>query len=154
LVARRKERLDALGQELKHNYGVVDTLVADLGNSADLKRVENALADDKRITVLVNNAGTSAVKPSVDLPVSDVEHQMNVNAKAVTHLSLAVLPGFVKRDRGTLINIGSVLSFFALPISTSYSATKAHVMLFTIGLRDELANRRSRCLRRRRKPLG
>jgi short-subunit dehydrogenase len=47
------------------------------------------------------------------------------NAKAVTHLSLAVLPGFVKRDRGTLINIGSVLSFFALPISTSYSATKA-----------------------------
>lgn len=51
-----------------------------------------------------------------------------------------MLPGFVKRDRGTLINIGSVLSFFALPISTSYSATKAHVMLFTIGLRDELAN--------------
>jgi uncharacterized protein len=94
-----KERLDALGQELKHNYGVVDTLVADLGNSADLKRVENALADDERITVLVNNAGTSAVKPSVDLPVSEVEHQMNVNAKAVTHLSLAVLPGFVKRHQ-------------------------------------------------------
>ena len=95
MVARRKERLDALGQELKHKYGVeVDTLVADLGNSADLKRVENALADDERITVLVNNAGTSAVKPSVDLPVSEVEHQMNVNAKAVTHLSLAVLPGF------------------------------------------------------------
>ena len=90
--------------------------MSDLGNSADLKRVENALADDERITVLVNNAGTSAVKPSVDLPVSEVEHQMNVNAKAVTHLSLAVLPGFVKRDRGTLINIGSVLSFFALPI--------------------------------------
>ena len=49
-----------------------------------------------------------------------------------------MLTGFVKRDRGTLINIGSVLSFFAIPISTSYSATKAHVMLFTIGLRDEL----------------
>lgn len=113
--------------------------MADLGNSADLKRVANALADDERITVLVNNAGTSAVKPSVELPVSEAEHQMNVNAKAVTHLSLAVLPGFVKRDRGTLINIGSVLSFFALPISTSYSATKAHV-IFTIGLRDELAN--------------
>ena len=65
---------------------------------------------------------------------------MDVNAKSVTHLSLAVLPNFVKRNSGTLINVGSVLSFFASPISTSYSATKAHVMLFTIGLRDELAN--------------
>jgi short-subunit dehydrogenase len=69
---------------------------------------------------------------------------MNVNAKAVTKLGLAVLPGFVKRDHGTLINIGSVLSFFALPISTSYSAAKAHVMLFTIGLRDELKDTKVR----------
>jgi hypothetical protein len=113
LVARRKERLDVLAQELKHKYGVeAELLVADLGNPADLKRVENALAGDERITMLVNYAGTSALKASVDLPVSEVEHLMDVNAKSVTRLSLAVLPGFVKRDRGTLINIGSVLSFF------------------------------------------
>lgn len=141
LVARRKERLEALSQELQQKYGVrAEVLVADLGNQADLKRVGNAIAADERITLLVNNAGTSAVKPSIDLPVEAVHNQMDVNAKSVTHLSLAVLPNFVKRNGGALINIGSVLSFFALPISTSYSATKAHVMLFTIGLRDELAN--------------
>jgi uncharacterized protein len=63
-----------------------------------------------------------------------------VNARAVSHLSQAVLPGFIKRDAGTIIHIGSVLSFSALPISTSYSATKAYVMLYTIGLQQELAD--------------
>ena len=141
LVARRKERLESLSKELEQTYGVkAEVLVTDLGNESDLKRVGAVLAADERITVLVNNAGTSVLKPSIAIPVENVENQMDVNAKSVTHLSLAVLPNFVKRNSGTLINIGSVLSFFALPISTSYSATKAHVMLFTIGLRDELAN--------------
>jgi uncharacterized protein len=145
LVARRKERLEALAHELKQQYGVdVNSLAGDLGNEVDLNRVAAAVAADERITMLVNNAGTSALKPSVDLPVETVNHQMDVNARAVTDLSLAVLPGFVKRNSGTLINIGSVLSFFAIPISTSYSATKAHVMLFTMGLRDELANTKVR----------
>jgi uncharacterized protein len=89
-------------------------------------------------------ADTSALKPSIDLPVATVNNQMDANAKSVTELSLAVLPGFVKRDSGTLINIGSVLSCFAIPIRTSYSATKAHVNLFTIGLRDELVNTKVR----------
>jgi len=141
LIARRKERLDALSNELQQRYDAkVEVLVADLGNEADLKRVADTLAGDDRISMLVNNAGTSALKPSIHLPVEMVDNQMDVNAKSVTHLSLAVLPNFLKRNSGTLINIGSVLSFFALPISTSYSATKAHVMLFTIGLRDELAH--------------
>jgi short-subunit dehydrogenase len=59
-------------------------------------------------------------------------------------LSLAVLPRFVARNSGTLINLGSVLSFFGNPISTSYSASKAHVMLFTLGLQGELAKTRVR----------
>ncbi len=145
LVARRKERLDALSQELQQKYGITaESIVADLGNETDLKQVADVITANDRITMLVNNVGTSALKSSSDIPADVVHNQMNVNAKAVTHLSLAVLPNFVKRNSGTLINIGSVLSFFALPISTSYSATKAHVMLFTIGLRDELANTRVR----------
>jgi hypothetical protein len=141
LVARRKERLETLSRELQHTYGnQAEILVADLGNEADLKRVGDAIAADERITMLVNNAGTSVLKPSIAIPVALVDNQMDVNAKSVTHLSLAVLPNFVKRNSGTLVNVGSVLSFFATPISTSYSAAKAHVMLFTIGLRDELAN--------------
>jgi uncharacterized protein len=84
------------------------------------------------------------VGPSAEIPIDRVEFQLDLNARSVTYLSQAVLPGFIKRDSGTLINLGSVLSFFAYPFSTSYSASKAHVMLYTIGLRDELANTKIR----------
>ncbi len=141
LVARRKDRLDALSKELHQTYGVkVDVLVADLAKYEDLKKAGDAIASNERITVLVNNAGTAIIGASPEIPIQGIENQLDVNARAVTHLSQAILPGFVRRNSGTLINLGSVLSFFALPFSTSYSATKAHVMLYTIGLRDELAS--------------
>jgi short-subunit dehydrogenase len=141
LVARRKDRLDALSKELHQKYGVkVDTLVADLTKHEDLQIVGTTIASNEHITVLVNNAGTAVVGPSAQISIENLESQLDLNVRSVTYLSQAILPGFIKRNSGTLINIGSVLSFFAYPFSTSYSASKAHVLLYTIGLRDELAN--------------
>ncbi|MCU1323969.1 MAG: short chain dehydrogenase family protein [Acidobacteriaceae bacterium] len=139
LVARRKQRLEQLSQELQQKHGVkAEILVADLGNSADLERVSKALASDERITLLVNNAGVGELKPTTAISLDAVNSLIDVNNKAITHLTLAVLPNFTKRNSGTIINIGSILSFFALPMSTVYSATKAFLAIFTIGLRDEL----------------
>jgi short-subunit dehydrogenase len=141
LVARRGDRLEELAQQLRKDQGVsVETLVADLGNSADLKKVADTIAADNRITMLVNNAGTSKFASSTRVPLADVDQQMDVNSKALTHLSLAVLPGFKERNRGTIINIGSVLSFYVTPNTTAYSGTKGQVMLFTMGLQKELAD--------------
>ncbi|WP_446744431.1 SDR family NAD(P)-dependent oxidoreductase [Silvibacterium acidisoli] len=140
-MARRKDRLDALSAELQEKYGVkVETLVADLTRHEDLQKVGSTIASNERVAVLVNNAGTAVVGPSAELSIEQVEFQLDLNARSVTFLSQAILPGFLKRNSGTLINLGSVLSFFAYPFSTSYSASKAHVMLYTIGLHDELAN--------------
>jgi uncharacterized protein len=140
LVARRADRLRTVTESLQAKYGIeANFIVADLGNSADLQRVADIISTDSRVSVLVNNAGTASLVPSVAISLADLDAQLNVNARAVSHLSQAILPGFIKRDAGTIINIGSVLSFSALPISTSYSATKAHVMLYTIGLQQELA---------------
>ena len=145
LVARRKDRLHILGQDLQKRYGVqANILVADLGLAVDLNRVANVIAGDERVTVLVNNAGTASFVPSVAMSLPDLDTQLNVNARAVSHLSLAVLPEFLRKNAGTIINIGSVLSFYALPVGSSYSATKAHVMLFTIGLQQELAETKVR----------
>ena len=141
LVARRKDRLDTLAKEFTQKYGVkVDTLVADLTKHQDLQKVGSALSSNERVSVLVNNAGTAVVGSSAEIPIDKIEFQLDLNARSVTYLSQAILPGFITRNSGTLINIGSVLSFFAYPFSTSYSASKAHVLLYTIGLRDELAN--------------
>jgi uncharacterized protein len=145
LVARRKDRLEALAQELKQKHGGQATsLVADLSKVSDLKRVADALANNERISVLVNNAGVGHLRPSSALTIAEVKNQLAVNGEAVSELTLAVLPGFTKRNQGTIINIGSVLSFFALPVSASYSATKAHIALFTLGLKEELANTKVR----------
>ena len=141
LIARRGDRLKELAQQLRHDQGVsAEALVADLGNPIDLKKVANIIATDSRITMLVNNAGTSKFAPSIKVSLAEVDRQLDVNARALTHLSLAVLPGFKERDRGTIINIGSVLSFYALPFTTAYSGTKGHVMLFTFGLQQEVAD--------------
>ena len=141
LVARRADRLRNLAEELRTKYDIeANFIVADLGNSTDLQRVSDTISVDSRVSVMVNNAGTSLLARSVEIPLAGLDAQLNVNARAVSHLSQAVLLGFIKRDAGTIINIGSVLSFSALPISTSYSATKAHVMLYTIGLQQELAD--------------
>lgn len=139
LVARRKDRLDVLSEELQRSHGVkVEVLAADLANHEDVKAVADTIAANERIAVLVNNAGTAVVGASVGIPIDKLENQWNVNARAVIHLSQAILPGFIRRNSGTLINIGSVLSFYAYPFSTAYSSTKAAVMLYTIALRDEL----------------
>ena len=118
LVARRKDRLDGLSKELQHKYGVkVDTLVADLTKHEDLEKVGKTIASNERVSVLVNNAGTAVVGPSAQIPIENIETQLDLNVRSVTHLSQAILPGFIKRNGGTLINIGSVLSFFTYPFS-------------------------------------
>ncbi len=139
LVARRKDRLVSLSQQLQEQYSIcAEFLVADLGSAADLKRIYERVSTDEQITLLLNNAGTASFAPATETPREIVDQIINVNTRAVTWLSLAVLPRFVRRNEGTLINIGSVLSFFNFPGTTPYSGSKADVMMFTLGLQKEI----------------
>ena len=138
LVARRADRLDAVAKELKGRYGVsVQTLVADLGAETDLDRVVNTISRDESITLLLNNAGTSTLGSVGEIKEPDLQAMIGVNITALTRLTVAVLPGFKKRNAGTIINMGSVLGFQSLPISSIYSGTKGFVLNFTRGLQDE-----------------
>jgi short-subunit dehydrogenase len=140
LVARRADRLDAVAKELKGRYGVsVQTLVADLGAGTDLDRVVDTISGDESITLLLNNSGTATLGSVGEIKESDLAAMIGVNIIALTRLTVAVLPGFKKRDSGTIINMGSVLGFQSLPIGSIYSGTKGFVLNFTRGLQDELA---------------
>ena len=140
LVARRVERLGVLAKSLAEKYGVVvRAMAADLSAPADLQRVADELARNPAITMLVNNAGASILAPVVDTPRAGIATMDKVNVTALAQLTYAVLPQFKLRNSGTIINIGSVLSFHILPVSTIYSATKGYVMNFTRGLQQELA---------------
>jgi short-subunit dehydrogenase len=62
-----------------------------------------------------------------------------LNITALTRLTQAVLPGFLARNSGSIINVASVLSLHSLPISSVYSGTKGYVLNFSRGLQAELA---------------
>jgi len=139
LVARRKDRLDALAEKLESKYGVkVTNLVADLGSETDLESVVTALKADKSISMLVNNAGTATLSSIATTTVAKQKTMVDVNITALMLLSNAVLPHFVEKNDGILINIASVLGFYSLPISAVYSGTKGFVVQYTRGLQEEL----------------
>ncbi|BBD96992.1 NAD(P)-dependent oxidoreductase [Sphingobium amiense] len=140
LAARRTDRLEALAETLRNKFGVaVRAATADLADADQLEAFAAEIGADDTVTLLVNNAGTSTLAPVADTSVAAAQAMTDLNIRALVRLTMAVLPGMKDRDRGAIVNIGSVLGFRSLPVSTIYSATKAYVMLFTRGLIDELA---------------
>ncbi|OQP49045.1 SDR family oxidoreductase [Niastella yeongjuensis] len=138
LIARRGDRLESLAAKIRNQFGVnVTTIIADLASAAELESVANRLVNDLDITLLINNAGTSTMNRFTDTPAEKQLAMIDVNIVALTVLSNAVLPGFKSRNKGTLINIASVLGYHTLPISAIYSGTKAFVVQFTNGLQQE-----------------
>jgi short-subunit dehydrogenase len=141
LIARRGDRLTAIADKLSLQYGITArVLVADLEKEGDVALVEQVLARDSSVRVLVNNAGFARLRPLVQSSSADSQSQIDVNLTALTRLTHAVLPGFISRNEGVIINIASVLGIHSLPVSAVYSGTKAYVLAFSRGLQSELAN--------------
>jgi len=139
LVARRKDRLDALAVELAAQYGCeVDVLPADLTDEKELTVVADRIAAEPRLVLLVNNAGFGArgLFWESDLEVQEQMHRLHV--MATVRLSHAALGNMVKRNAGGLINVASVAAFLQRAGSVSYGATKRWMTAFTEGVYLEL----------------
>jgi hypothetical protein len=142
LVARNEARLQAVAQRIRATSGRdVRIIPADLGNPADLRRVEAVLRDDPRITMLVNNAGIGAVTPLLQSNVEKMDAMISLNVGALTRLTYAAVPGWVARGRGAIINISSIVALGPEILNGVYGATKAYVLAFTQSLQHELAEK-------------
>ena len=140
LVARRIDRLHELARTLTERHGVgVRPIEADLTAEAGLASVEALLRSEERVALLVNNAGNGKLSSTADMSDEDAAATLKLNVVAPTRLSRAVLPGFLRRDAGAIINIASVMALHALPITSLYSATKSYLLTFSRGLQGELA---------------
>jgi short-subunit dehydrogenase len=140
LVARRADRLEALCAQVSKAHGIkAEPVVADLTKDQDLARIETILSTKADLRVLVNNAGLARLAPAAQMPANDVVSQIALNITALTRLTQAVVPAFVARKQGLIINISSALAVHSLPISAIYSGTKAFVLQYTRGLQQELA---------------
>jgi uncharacterized protein len=140
LVARSADRLTALAGRLVQETGrSVETLTADLGDAADLARVETRLRTDPRVTMLVNNAGVGATAPLLDADIDEMTRLISLNATALTRLTYAAAPGFVTRGAGAFINIASVVAIEPERLNGVYGASKAFVLALSQSLQHELA---------------
>jgi short-subunit dehydrogenase len=141
-VARNEEKLTALSARLKsETRRSVTVLCADLVKKADLIKVEATLRGDPSINVFVNNAGVVAVKPLLDADIDKMEEMIDLNVTAFTRLIYAVVPAFVARGTGTIINIGSFVGISPEALNGVYGAIKAYVLAVTHSLQHELAGK-------------
>ena len=140
LIARSKEKLEALSCDLegKHAISAV-SLPADLsvpGAAAEV--AESVQARNLEIDLLVNNAGFGGRGEFHKLPLDRQLEMIRLNVLAVMELTHLLLPGMVKKRAGGIINVSSVTGFQSIPYAAVYSATKAFVTSFSMGLAEEL----------------
>ena len=139
LVARRKDRLDALAAELQAAHSV-PILVVDLDLSdgaAPQSLFDLVTAQGIEVHTLVNNAGFGLAGRFDALPAERLLEMVRLNVAALTALSRLFLPGMIERRRGGILNVASMAAFQAGPYTAVYSATKAFVLSLSEALHEE-----------------
>lgn len=135
LVARRKERLEALADEL----GNARAAAIDLSLPGAARQVmADVAAHGEHVDLLVNNAGFGLVGAFAKLDGARQRQMIDLNCGLLTELTHAVLPGMLERKRGGILNVASTAAFQPGPYSAVYYATKAFVLSFTEALHEEL----------------
>lgn len=138
LVARRRERLVELSDELREEYAVrVDVLPLDLSDGHARGELAAHIGRDP-IAGLCNSAGFGTSGPFHTLPIEREREEVTLNALTLMELTHAALPGMVERGAGAVLNIASVAGFQPIPGMAVYSATKAFVQTFSEAVHEEL----------------
>ncbi|HTY40993.1 MAG TPA: SDR family oxidoreductase [Thermoanaerobaculia bacterium] len=141
LVARRRDRIEAVARGLSEEFGVRATaLPADLARpEAPGEIVRELEARGLSIDVLVNDAGFGAHGLFADVPVETDLEMIRVNVSALVELTRRLLPGMLERRRGRILNLASTAAFQPGPLMAVYYATKAFVLSFSEALASETA---------------
>ena len=138
ITARRESRLDEIAEDLGVEVGVT-VIPADLSASRGAHRLARDVAEAGiEVDVLVNNAGIGGQGQFHNMANSKVAEMINVNVRALTEITLALVPPMVARGNGRILNVASVVAFRAFPGMTVYSASKAFVLSFSESLTEEL----------------
>jgi uncharacterized protein len=122
----------------------VDPLAADLTDAEALSRVERRVTEDERLALLVNNAGFGGYRPFVEVERQVVDDLIGVHVRAVAQLTRAAIPGMVRRGKGSVVNVASILALSGalspnpLPYRAVYAGAKAFIVAFTEALSGEL----------------
>ncbi len=144
VVARRRERLEALAAQLRAAPGAeVEVLVADLTEPGDVARVERRVAAEERLSLLVNNAGFSGYGPFPEIDPDVMRGVIAIHVTTPVTLIRAALPGMIARGAGAVVNVASLLSLsgplrLGMSGRATYAGAKSFQLVFTQALAAEL----------------
>jgi short-subunit dehydrogenase len=143
LVARRKEKLDELADELSSAHGVrAQTIACDLTNEDTRGKLPAEIRElGLDVEILVNNAGFATGGAFAESDAARELEQVRLLVEAPVALTSAFLPAMVGRGRGAILNVASTAGMQPLPYSAGYSAAKAYVLTFSEALHHELRGR-------------
>ena len=137
LCGRRKEKLDVLVKDLGENH---QSLIFDVRDKkAVFKAIESLPKEFKKIDVLINNAGNAHGMDSAQTAnLDDWDAMIDSNVKGLMYVTKAVLPFMVEKQKGQIINLGSIAAKEVYPNGSVYCSSKAAIDSFTKGLRVDL----------------
>ena len=140
LVARNRDKLLQLGEELRAAFGITVTVLAkDLSLPAAVPELVAELQQRAvRINFLVNNAGVDVYGYFYDTDWTQELEMIQLNLVSLTHLTKLLLADMRQQGFGRILNLGSTGSFVPSPLNAVYSATKAYVWSFSTALAEEL----------------
>src|SRR5579864_4180077 len=145
LISRNQDRLEAAKKEIDQSGGRALVLPLDV---ADAAAVENAAqkveAELGPIDIWVNNAMTSVFSPITEMEPDEFKRVTDVTYLGVVYGTLSALKRMQKRDRGTIVQVGSALAYRSIPLQSAYCAAKHAIAGFTDSLHCELIHQKSR----------
>ncbi len=141
LVARNSDQLKKIKEEIEESYHRRVFIIArDISESAAPEFVFNKVSKEFKmpLDVLVNNAGFGLYRRFEETDINRELNMIDLNIKALTHLTKLFLPEMLERGGGKIMNVASVAGFMPGPLMSVYYATKAYVVSFTLALHQEL----------------
>ena len=140
LVARNKQKVNSLEEELKQKYGLSTIgIIKDLSEPNSPQEIfEEVQRRDIAVDILVNNAVFNVYGPLHKTELLEQQKLIQVNLITPTHLTRLFLPGMLKHGNGKMMFVGSTGSFMPAAYDAIYCATKAYILSFAEGLSQEL----------------
>lgn len=140
LAARERDRLNQFAAELTANNHSVLTVPTDVRDAEQVKALaDTALSEFGTVDVLVNNAGIYISGPADQFTLEDWHQAIDTNLWGYIHTIYALLPHFIERRAGTIVNLGSIGGQVPLPYLVPYTTTKFAITGLTRSLHSELA---------------
>jgi short-subunit dehydrogenase len=138
LVARRADQLQELAASLSKTYGVeARAVAADLSDPSAPQSIFEATPREP-IEILINNAGFGLRGPFAETDWLAEQRLVEVNIKALTHLTKLYLPDMLRRRSGRILNVASTAAYVPGPFMAFYYASKAFVRSFSEAVADEV----------------